>query len=403
MRQVCLDQRAGVILKGLLIVTLSGCSPVSSRDQAMPPTLFPLGGPAPAVRSSGPIGWIVFALCLVFGIGGCGRRLQQPQLISGPPPNIAELWQDPVDLEQRDLFHGAGESRLAPRDTVFQFVARDSSGWSPGFTVKDANGVEWSVKLGPEAQSEVVTSRVLWAIGFHQPPTYYVEPWSLMGAEGGAQPAGRFRPELPSQQVVGEWSWYENPFVGSQPYGGLVVANLLLNSWDWKASNNKIYELSEPVRGVKRWFVVRDLGASLGRTTYPRLLKWFRLRGFGQGTRNDLPGFEEQGFIRSIDDRSRITFDYRGIYRDVINSVTPTDVRWTCQLLSRLSERQWRDVFRAAEYDEQHATRYIRKIKEKIAQGLALTTPRVLRMSGERGKPHALRMPLTRSDENSGR
>ena len=144
---------------------------------------------------------------------------------------------------------------------------------------------------------------------------------------------------------------------------------------NWKTSNNKIYEFSEPVRGVRRWFVVRDLGASLGRTTYPHLLKWFRLRGFGQGTRNDLPGFEEQGFIRSIDDRSRITFDYRGIYRDVINSVTPTDVRWACQLLSRLSERQWREAFRAAQYDEQQATRYISKIKQKIAQGLALTAP----------------------------
>ena len=85
-------------------------------------------------------------------------------------------------------------------------------------------------------------------------------------------------------------------------------------------------------------------------------------------TRNDLHGFGEQGFIRSIDDRSRLIFDYRGIYRDVINSVTPTDVRWTCQLPSRLSERQWRAAFRAEQYDEEHATRYISKIKQKIAQ-----------------------------------
>jgi hypothetical protein len=40
------------------------------------------------------------------------------------------------------------------------------------------------------------------------------------------------------------------------------------------------------------------------------LLKWFRLRGFGQGTRNDLPGFESQGFIKQLDDSSRIEFDY---------------------------------------------------------------------------------------------
>jgi hypothetical protein len=332
-------------------------------------------GVGPALPSSRAIVCFFFAFGLLVGSEGCARRLQQTPVLPGAPHGIAELWQDPVDLEQRDLFHGAGGSDLVPVDNVFQFVARDTSGWSPGFEVRDAKGVEWSVKLGPEAQSEAVTSRILWAIGFHQPPTYYVERWSLAGAEAGPQPAGRFRPTLPTQQVVGEWSWYENPFVGSGQYRGLVVANLLLNNWDWKTSNNKIYALREPIRGVKRWFVVRDLGASLGRTTYPRVLKWFRLRGFGQGTRNDLAGFEEQGFITRIDDRSRITFDYRGIYGDVLRSVTPGDVRWTCQLLARLSDRQWREAFRAAQYDEQQAMRYISKIKQKIAQGLALTAP----------------------------
>ena len=339
---------------------------------AKPVTLRRFGRPAPSSRR---IGCLLCALGLLLGVEGCGRRLQQVQVPPGAAHSIAELWQEPVNLEQRDLFHGTGGAGLAPADTAFQFVARDTSGWSPGFDVRDSNGVEWSVKLGPEAQTEVVTSRILWAIGFHQPPTYYLGRWSLMGAEAGPQPAGRFRPNLPTQQVVSDWSWYENPFVGSQPFRGLVVANLLLNSWDWKTSNNKVYQLREPVHGVTRWFVVRDLGASLGRTTYPHLLKWFRLRGFGQGTRNDLTGFEAQGFISSIDDRSRITFDYRGIYRDVLNSVTPGDIRWACQFLARLSDHQWREAFQSAQYEEHHATRYIIKIKQKIAQGLALSAP----------------------------
>jgi hypothetical protein len=309
----------------------------------------------------------------ILAVQGCSRSLQQTEVVPGKPPSIGELWQEPTDLEQRDLFHGPGGPKLGPVGSRFQLVARDTTGWSPGFDVKDANGLLWSVKLGAEAQPEVVTSRILWAIGFHQPPAYYVERWSLTGAATQPQPAGRFRPELPGRKVVGEWSWYENPFVGSQPYRGLVVANLLLNNWDWKTSNNKIYQLAQPVRGVKRWFVVRDLGASLGRTTYPRLLQWTRFRGFGQGTRNDLPGFEAQGFIRSIDERSRITFDYNGIYGDVLDDVTPADVRWTCLLLSRLSERQWREAFRAARYDDTQATRYISKIKQKIAQGLTMT------------------------------
>ena len=127
------------------------------------------------------------------------------------------------------------------------------------------------------------------------------------------------------------------------------------------------------MNGIERWFVVRDVGASMGRTIYPGLLKWFRLRGFGQGTRNDLPGFEEQGFIVGVDGQGRPEFDYRGIYRDVIDTVTLADVRWTCQLLNRLTDRQWRDAFRASGYNPQQAMRYITRIKEKISQGLTIT------------------------------
>lgn len=117
----------------------------------MPPTQVSFRGLAPAVPASRSVVCLVFALGLVLGVGGCARRLQQVQVLPGPAPTIAELWQEPVDLEQRDLFHGAGGVGVAPKDTVFEFVARDTSGWSPGFDVKDANGVEWSVKLGPEA------------------------------------------------------------------------------------------------------------------------------------------------------------------------------------------------------------------------------------------------------------
>jgi hypothetical protein len=262
----------------------------------------------------------------------------------------------------------------APRAGRFAFVAEDTSGFSPGFDVRDDRGVEWSVKTGPEAQSEVVASRILWAIGFHQPPTYYVERWEMTGDREGAQEPGRFRPTLPGVEVVGDWPWHENPFVGSREFGGLIVANLILAAWDWKTSNNKIYRLAERVDGVQRWFVVRDLGASLGKLTYPTLLRWVRLRGFGQGTRNDLPGFEEQGFIRRVDpETSRVEFDYRGLYGDVVATVTAGHVRWTCALLSRLSDAEWSDAFRAGGYGPEEAARYTARIKAKVAQGLELT------------------------------
>jgi hypothetical protein len=310
------------------------------------------------------LAWVALA-------SGCSRPLRQTSSLIPDQPPMAELWEDPADLASRDLLHGPGGAAGVPKGP-FLFVAEDTSGFSAGFDAKDADGLEWSIKLGAEAQSEVATSRLLWAIGFHQPPTYYLEKWTLTGAMAGEQPAGRFRPKLPGHEVVADWSWYENPFIGSRQYGGLIVANLMLNSWDWKTSNNKIYTLPGRDGRVRRQYVVRDVGASLGKTTYPRILKWFRLRGFGQGTRNDLRGFEEAGFIKRVDG-TRIDFDYRGIYRDVIDSVTPADVRWTAGLMTRLSDRQWDDAFRAAGYTPEERRRYIAKIKEKIGQGLALS------------------------------
>lgn len=317
---------------------------------------------------------IVCALGFAVHVGACGRITRDVRVVTPDrPANVNELWLEPSNIQQRDLFHGPGGSQLMPRDAAFRFVSRDTSGWSPGFDVRSEDGIDWSVKLGPEAQSEVVSSRILWGIGFHQPPTYFLDRWNLTGVESGPQPAGRFRPSLANRKVTADWSWYENPFVGSREFGGLVVANLILNSWDWKTSNNKVYELSDPVNGVSRWYVVRDLGASLGRTTYPGMLKWFRLRGFGQGTRNDLPGFESQGFITSIDSRGRPEFDYRGIYRDVIETVTSADVRWVCGLLDQLTDEQWRDAFRAGGYSSDQTGRYVSKIKAKIAQGVQMT------------------------------
>ena len=313
------------------------------------------------------------ALVASVAVSGCGRLSRDVKLAPDPAASIDQLWQEPRDIAQRDLFHGPGGAELLPKGTAFEFVAADTTGFSAGFDVRDASGVEWSVKLGPEAQTEVVTSRILWAIGFHQPPTYYVPEWSLKGAVTGPQEAGRFRPDVKGREVTGDWSWYENPFVERREYRGLIVANLVLNNWDWKTSNNKIYQLEKPVDGVSRMFVVRDVGASLGRTKYPAILKWFRLRGFGQGTRNDIEGFESQQFIKGVDGEMRPKFDYRGIYRDVIDTVTLEDVAWTSRLLNQLTDKQWQDAFRAGGYNPEQAGRFITKIKAKIARGLEVS------------------------------
>jgi hypothetical protein len=297
-----------------------------------------------------------------------GTSSQSVATQSASAEKVAELWIAPGDIASRDLFHGPGGAALTPQATTpFTWVATDTTGFSPGFDVRGPDGREWSVKLGPEAQTEVVASRILWAIGYHQPPTYYVKSWQLSGGPGGQQPEARFRTDFDGSKVVGDWSWSKNDFLQTQAYRGLIVANVLLNSWDWKTSNNKIYQLND---GTRR-FVVRDLGASLGKTSSSKLLWTIPIRGLGQGSRNDIDDFESQNFIKRIGE-NEVEFNFDTIYRSVVERVRPADVKWTAELMSRLTDAQLDDAFRAAEYSPDVRARYVAKIKAKIAEGLAL-------------------------------
>lgn len=306
-------------------------------------------------------------------VTACSPRVRVANTTPLPADKLAELWHSPDDITTRDLFHGAGGTAVAPASgATYTWVRTDTTGYSPGYEVRGADGRTWDVKLGIEAQSEVVASRVLWAIGYHQPATYYVANWQLVDGPGGAQQGARFRFESDAQ-VTGDWSWSDNDFIGTQPYHGLIVANILLNSWDWKTSNNKIYR-SENGEAPPQRYVVRDLGASLGRTKPSRLL-WILpipVRGFGQGSRNNIDDFEAQGFIKRFDENS-VEFDFHTIYGSVVDLVRPSDVKWTAELLNRVTDAQWDDAFRAADYSPEIRQRFIRKIKAKIAEGLAVS------------------------------
>jgi hypothetical protein len=302
--------------------------------------------------------------------------LQYPAKSAAPPP-LHQLWQEPADLRKRDLFYGVGGRDRAPNPRArFEYKSEDRRGASRGYKVRDDGGAEWDVKLGEEAEPEVVVSRLLWAIGYHQPAIYYVPAgWSVTGAPGwlemaaGEQNGARFRLDAPGWDTVDQWSWYDNPFVGTRAFKGLVVANLMLANWDYKASNNRVYEVKPPIGDASRIFVVQDLGASLGMER-PNLLHKIRLRAL-RGTKNRIEDFERTGFVRGVRG-DRVELDYRGMDPGLFENISPADVRWVCRLFARLTDRQLDDAFRAAGYQEELRGRYIRKIKEKVAQGAAL-------------------------------
>ena len=184
-------------------------------------------------------------------------------------------------------------------------------------------------------------SRILWALGYYQPQMYYVTGWRLAGSRKSQGEPARFR--LKSDHLSeGEWEWLENPFTGTRPLQGLIAINLLLNNFDLKTSNNRVYHLRDAEAEPVRRYVVQDLGASLGE---PRGLPYLRRSAPGTISRTTKP----TDLIRKVSG-SKVQLDYRGPHDDILERLTPADVIWACELMNRLSDAQLDDAFKAADY-----------------------------------------------------
>lgn len=311
---------------------------------------------------------VVVAIVMAFNVAACVARAKRPSAQPAAAVRGAILWQQPTDLAARDLYNGPWGSRRAPDPkATYTLVERKHSGVNLGMTVVDPQGREWSVKqpypsgLDDEGPAEVALSRVLSAVGYQQPPVYYLPTFALKDDWGVHRVAGgRFRLKEESLKDAGSWKWEENPFVGSKPYQGLLVLLMMFNSTDLKNSNNTLYERRDGDR-VERWYVVRDIGSALGDTNGLSARK------------NHADTFERHPFILGVSG-GHVEFKSHGWYRKLVEErITPDDVVWASNLLSRLSDQQWRDAFRAGGYDPQVADRFIRKLREKVRQGQDLT------------------------------
>jgi hypothetical protein len=294
--------------------------------------------------------------------GGCQRTIQST--IAGPPTNsqLAELWIEPE--RGRDLFWGVGGKRLAPDPAArYTVIEIKRGGFSAGYTVVGPGKREWSAKFPPEAPTEVVASRILWGVGFHQPPVYYLAEWQAEKATSpNPQLPARFRekdPDLHGLETEGDWSYYRNPFVGTRQLNGLLVLQAMLGNSDLKDENNAFYVLDERFEGAARWYVARDLGQTFGRT------------GVLEAPRGDIEAFEQTPFIRGVEN-GKVRLDYRGRHKALFEDISPADVRWICDRLGGLTDGQWQDAFRAGGYPKPLADRFIARLKQKIAEGRAL-------------------------------
>ena len=201
----------------------------------------------------------------------------------------AILWSNPSDWATRNLFYGPGGKQHQPHGP-FTFEKEDRDGTSPKFTVHDAGGVKWKVKLGLEARPETAASRLIWAAGYYANEDYFVRQMQIDGmpdhlhrgqkliAPGGVVYDARLKREADGEEKIGAWQWNHDEFTGTREWNGLRVLMALINNWDLKDENNAVYRsrLHANLHGERRRSLLRHRGqklASRASQGQPRVLR----------------------------------------------------------------------------------------------------------------------------------
>src|SRR5262249_7468303 len=131
------------------------------------------------------------------------------------------------------------------------------------------------------------------------------------------------------------WDWDKNPFLDSKELSGLVILNCLLSNWDAKPTNNNVLGMYDDEGGVKDWYLVADWGGTFGKTG-----------GFMSHTKWDLEDYSKQRFLHGAKG-GEIKFHYSG-KMNTPHSVPVDHARWFLGIISKLSDDQIKDAFRAA-------------------------------------------------------
>jgi hypothetical protein len=285
------------------------------------------------------------------------------------------------------MINGAGGAAHAPKPGVeYSFVKEDLNATTTKFYAKDPDGVEWLVKLGPEAGAETAATRFTWAMGYFADEDYFLPQIHVTGLpklkrnmhgaseKTGIVPNVRLKREV---KKLENWDWDNNPFVNTRELNGLRVLMALMNNWDLTELNNKIYVIDN-----ERKFLVSDLGATFGQTGQDMPI----------GTKGNVKDYEHAKFVKSrtadtvsfvMNTRPPFFFKpftpklYATSARMVhlAENIPVADAQWMGGMLAKLTPRQIRDAFRTAGYPPETVEGFARAFESRIAELNNLRNP----------------------------
>ncbi|HEV2863558.1 MAG TPA: hypothetical protein VGX48_21275 [Pyrinomonadaceae bacterium] len=279
------------------------------------------------------------------------------------PQGTPVLWRDPGDVSQLDLLAGPGGD-VKPDLTKLTFIKEEKGGYSKKYRVRDAAGRVWVAKIGKEAQPETAAVRLVWAAGYVTEIAHLAPKATIEGK--GTFENVRFEARPEGVRRLDEWRWDSNPFAGQRELQGLKVLMALLENWDLKDANNKVLYVESD---QTMHHIVSDLGATFGKTGgqhSPMAL----LRNV-KGSRNEPGDYVADKFIDGVE-AGRVRFNYAGKNAEMMRDVTVESAKWVGSILSRLSDQQLEDAFRAANYTPEEVKILAAAVRSRINELVAL-------------------------------
>jgi len=288
------------------------------------------------------------------------------------PQGTSVLWREPVDITSRDLYWGAGGKAMWPDLRRVTLIKKEPGGYSTKYRVRDASGHEWVAKIGKEAKAETAAVRLMWAVGYFSDINYLVPSVRIEGLNKTFENV-RFGARPKEVKRIAGWKWADNPFIGKREFQGLKIMMALLNNWDIKDSNNKILVVRNEGPGENELhYIVSDLGGTFGKVyKIPRILRIFIFKP----DRNNPKAYVKTHLVKNVKD-GRVHFVYSSKRSNLFKDITVADAQWISGWLSRLSDRQIEDAFRAANYNPDEVRMMTEGVRRRIRELVEL--PNVL-------------------------
>ncbi|HYO83770.1 MAG TPA: hypothetical protein VES20_20375 [Bryobacteraceae bacterium] len=255
------------------------------------------------------------------------------------------FWTDPGAVASVDF--GRPAQGAQPPEIPLTFVREEMGGNSAKVLLRDAQGVLWQAKGGPEARAEAFVTRLVSALGYYAETVVFVRDGRLDGVSSGLRRASGFlradgaftwaglERRDPSVKFLKNVTWNWNDF-DSREVKGLRIVTMLVSNWDNKDGRNgrlgpNTGVLQTPVNRVA---FVTDWGQSLG--------AWGRFRF--QRSNWNCGDFAAQTprFVRGVRN-GVVSFGYQGQHtNDFTAGITIEDVKWLMQWLGQITDAQLR-------------------------------------------------------------